>query len=199
VQLSVSEEKVPGGPLLVQQVSAHLFDPESAARVEGKVQVAITVGGVTTPIPWGQDPSGQPAYFVQFAQPPAAQSSYVITTSSPGEGTWHLQSNPATFDAVVTTPADGGVVEAGQEIRVAWPLQPHADFELVDLFARQGSSWTPSGATSPLRADVTETKLPIGDAGSYLVHVLFSNGNCPAQQDGCVFSESSSDIPITAR
>jgi hypothetical protein len=199
VELSVTEEKIPGGPLLVQQASARLFDPVSAAKIEGTAQVTITVGGVTTPIPWGHDPSGQSAYFLQFAQPPAAQSSYEIATTVPEAGPFHLQSSPATFDAVVTSPPNGAIVHAGQDLSVAWPAQPGADFEVVELFAGHGSTWAASQVTPPLRADKTGATVAVGDAGSYLLNVLFTKGNCSAPSDGCVFSESDGTAQVTAQ
>ena len=200
VQLSLVEEKVPGQPLVVEQVSAQVFDPATAAKAEGTAQVAIKVGGATTPLQWGHDTAGQTSYFLQFAQPPAAQSSYEITTVLDDTTmTWHLQSTPATFDAAITAPSDGTTVDAGQDLVVTWPAQPAADFDLVELFARQGNAWAISQVSLPLRSDATGTQMHVGDAGAYLLNVLLAKAGCAPTADGCVFSESAASAQLTAR
>jgi hypothetical protein len=207
VQLAALETKTAGGSWQVQWASAHVFDPASGAELKGSSQVAVVVGGQPTPMPWGPDPSGGSSYFVQFAQPPAAQASYAITTSDPALGstplTWTLLADPPSFDGAIAKPSDGAVVPANTPLTLSWSAQPAADFVLTELFAKtDAGAWT-LAYTSPQPNDssVTSETIPASDLppGTYLLNLAFSRANCPASADGCVFANAIGVAQFTAQ
>jgi hypothetical protein len=153
-------------------------------------------------MPWGPDLSGQPSYFVQFATPPPAQSSYVITTAIAGEApsTWQLQATEPTFDGAVTSPANGAMVSANAPLAVTWPAQPLADYELTELFARSGGAWAQSYTSQqPLESAAAGETIPIGAPGAYLLNVIFAKASCPPSADGCVFANAVATAQLTAQ
>jgi hypothetical protein len=207
VQLALLEAKTPGGSWQVQWASGHVFDPSSGAELKNSSQVAVVVGGMPTPMPWGPDPSGESSYFVQFAPPPAAQPSYAITTSDPALGaaplSWTLLADPPSFDGAIATPSDGATVPANAPLAVTWNAQPGADFVLTELFARNDAGGWTLAYTSPQPNDASVTSETIPAAmlppGKYLLNLAFSRANCPASADGCVFANAVGVAQFTAQ
>jgi hypothetical protein len=207
VQLEVFESRVAGGSMQVQFASAHVFDPTSADEIQGGAQVSVDVGGASTPMPWGTDLAGNPAYFVQFSTPPAAQASYTISTSAPAFGstplTWTLSADAPTFDGAIASPAANATIALNQPLTVTWPAQPSADYEVVELFFKDPGGWTGKWQSpAPDAPDTTQETIPasaIASAGQYLLNVVFAKGSCPVTSDGCVYAASIAAAQLTAQ
>jgi hypothetical protein len=208
VQLQVFESRAAGGTMQVQWASAEVFDPATGDKLMD-AQVAITAGGTTTPMPWGQDLSGHAAYFVQFATPPAAQATYTVTTSSSALGaspiTWSLTADPPAFDGSITAPASGATVPVGKALTVSWSAQP-SDFEQVELFfggSGAGGPWMGAwSSASPDAQDTTQEPVPgsaLGQAGAYLLNVAYTKASCPLTADGCVYASAVASEQLTAK
>jgi len=203
VQLEILEGSTAGGYDL-QWASAHVFDPATGDEIAGGANVAITVAGAATPMPWTTNSAGVLAYFVEFAQPVAAQPAYTITTSfGSSNDSWHLVADPPTFAGAIASPADHAAVPTGQPLVVSWPAQPLADYEVVELFVLKGSTWSATYASpQPVAADTTQETIPassIPQSGQYLLEVAFSKSNCPVTADGCVSANAVASAHLTAQ
>jgi hypothetical protein len=207
VQLAMLENRPTGGSWQLQWASAHVFDPSSGAEIKSTAQVAVDVAGAPTAMPWVVDPIHGSLYFAQFSAATPAQASYTMTTSDPLLGamplSWTLVAAPPTFDGSITAPAGGATIPANAPLAVAWNPQPAADFELVELFARDATgAWT-LAYTSPQPDDSTAAGETIPGAllppGKYLLNVAFATANCPASADGCVFAEAVAVAQFTAQ
>jgi hypothetical protein len=207
VRLTLLESKTAGTSMQVQWASAYVFDPSSGAKLEGSAQVAVVIGGVATPMPWGPDPMKNTSYFVQFAMPPPAQPSYTITTSAPAFGSnpvsWTLVAEPPSFDGAIGSPADGATVPANKPLAVTWTTEPSADFVLTELFAQGAAGGWARAYTSPAPNESTVATETIPGAalpaGQYLLNVVFTKANCPAAADGCVLASSIAVARFTAQ
>jgi hypothetical protein len=200
----VADGGVATGGLAIRSARAHVFDPSSGSEILGTASVAITVGGVTLPMPWD---SGELAYFLELSTPLLAQANYTVTTSDPsldaGTASWLLIADPPLFDGEITLPVTGsGSVPVGQPLVVTWTPEP-ADYVSLELFENEGAgdaaSWQityPSpGAPPPgappltLAPDAGTTSIPgssLATAGAYLLNLAYSKSNCPVTADGCV-------------
>jgi hypothetical protein len=206
VQLSLLESSAAGGPWQVQWASAHVFDPGLGAEI-ATAQVGVVIGATTTTMPWqGADAAvGASSYFVQFAQPPAAQPTYGVLTADPSLGfappEWSLVAAQPSFQGSITSPADGANVPADAGLAVTWTPQPSADFELTELFVRSGGAWK-AAYTSPRPNDPTssgETIPSLPGPGQYLINLSFAKANCPPTADGCVFASAIAAAQFTAQ
>jgi hypothetical protein len=187
LQATVLESQLVGGTMQLDWVLAHLFDPSTGAPLTD-ASVSVLVGDASVSMP-PVPPGGTlgPAYLVQFAQPPAAQPTYVVTANGAafdGGISATLVASTHTFDAA--PPA----VDAGRDgLAVSWQADPQSDYEVVDLFAAAGDGgWVSTPVfTSPrsLPPDQTSEQIPALDAGSYLVNVSYTNANC-LPDAGCV-------------
>jgi hypothetical protein len=204
VQLDVLEQGATAGAMQLQSAVAHLFDAKTGDEIGAGGSASILVGTTSTPMPYD---STKGAFAVQFATPPAAQLTYAITTSTaPGEmpATWTLVADPPTFAGAITSPPAGATVPAGRDLTVTWPLQPAADYVIVELFRQDNGAFT-SVYTSqiPRAADSNQETIPGGSSGgdggldggaacclatpgTYLINVAFTKANCPPTADGCV-------------
>jgi hypothetical protein len=199
----------------ILSVRAHVFDPASGAEVTADgATVSITLAGTETPVPWVQS---EGAYFVQFATPPPAQASYVVTTTIAGSSptVWTLIADPPTFDGVITSPGAGATVPHDQNVSVTWPEQPAADFEVPQLYAQSDAGWAidyPAGPqpiapeAPPWDGSAPQWTIPAtaGDAavlapgGTYLLDLSFTRASCPVSADGCVLSAAVAAVQFTA-
>jgi len=215
VQALAAEHYVPsqngmGGSFVVDWASAHVFAPSDGSELQSsEATVAIDVGGTSTSMPWTTT-GGQKLYFVEFATPPAAQSSYTITASGQAFGSmpasWTLVPSPPSFTPTITSPATGATVSASQPLTVSWPPQSGADYVAVALFQQvTDGGVTPvepdGGASAPpeLSPDTTSQMLSLPGPGSYVLDVYFTTAACPTTAQGCVLSSAVAAAQITAQ
>jgi hypothetical protein len=93
-------------------------------------------------------------------------------------------------------------VAVDEPLDVAWPAQPLADEEIVQLYTQLNGAWSQVyEAPAPLDDDVTTATIPgtyVGPAGQpLLVNVAFLQASCPATADGCVLGELVAPAQIT--
>lgn len=213
VKIVLLESGAGAASMQLQLAKAHVFDPTTGAEIMGGANVAITVGGTATPMPWGvdpADPSGSPSYFVAFPQPTAAHPSYTVTTSHPSFGatpaSWQLIADPPASAGLIQSPTDGASVRVGQPLTVTWGVQPAADYELVELFffdtTQKPPAWASEYVSPQLDApDVTREAIPgmgLGQPGQYLLNVAYAKASCPATADGCVLAGVIAAAKVTA-
>ena len=208
VQLVVLEQAASGG-FQVDWAVAHVFDPASGAEVSSTATVSIAVGGTSTPMPWGPVPGGAPvsAYVAQFSAPPAAQSTYTVTTTATAggtPGTWSLVAVTPTFTPTLTSPMMGGTIPSSTGFSVGWNAQASADYEVVELFKQVGTQWGPAlySSAAPDAPDTTSENIPVGIVASgatYLVDVNFANASCPPTASGCVLASTAATAQVTAQ
>ena len=206
VQIALLENAA-GGAFQVDWVEALVFDPATGAPVTGTASVSVSVGGTSTPMPWGTAPGGQAAYFVQFSTPPAAQTTYTVTTTATTGGTaatWSLVAATPAFTPNITAPAAGASVPANMDLSVTWPQQLQADYVIVELFDKNMQGQWASAYNSPQSdpPDTTSERVPGADlaaAGTYLVDVNFANASCPPTAGGCVLASTAATAQITAQ
>jgi hypothetical protein len=206
-QLTVLAQAASGMAQEVESAAAFLFDPATGAPLQGAT-VSIAIGGTAVAMPWTSIP-GSPTdgYYASFSPPVTAQATYTITATTPGgssPSTWQLVAGSASFSPVLTAPMPSTTVPANQPLTVAWPAQPMADEELVQLYTMATGGWSPAWElAAPLDEDATTATIP----GSYvspsgqmlLVNVAFLQASCPATADGCVVGEVIAPAQITAQ
>ncbi len=195
--------------LALQSVRAHVYDPASGSEIPVTASVAITVDGMSIPLPWD---STAYAYFLELSPPLPAETSYTVTMSDPsldgGLTSWRLVADPPSFDGEITSPvtevADSGTLPAGQPLVVTWTPEP-ADYVSLQLFENEiegdAASWQityppPPGTLAPsmqppltFAPDASTATIPgasLSTAGAYLLNVAYSKSNCPVTADGCV-------------
>ncbi|MGO9838947.1 MAG: hypothetical protein ACLP1X_32600 [Polyangiaceae bacterium] len=200
VQLNVLESRVPGGPMQLQWVLAHVFDPTSGAEIKDGATVAIAVGANAVTVPWSG--GGVDAYFFQFPTPPAAQPSYMVTVSAPPFGaapvTFQLLAVEPAFDGAIVAPDSGASVPANSPLSIVWEAEPQADYEIVQVFQSSGFA-SVYVSPQPDPPNQTEETVEAGlEAGSYLVNVSYAKTNCPASANGCVQANTVSAANVTA-
>jgi hypothetical protein len=214
VQAVASEHQCPigsmgcgtgGGSFVLDWASAHVFSPSDGSELQSSAAtVSIDVGGASTPMPWTTTGS-QKLYFVDFATPPTAQTSYTITASGQAIGSmpasWTLAPSPPSFMPTITSPANNAMVSASQMLTVSWPAQTSADYVTVALFQVGDGGVTAVGANPPpeLPPDTTTQTLSLQGSGSYVVDVYFATAACPTTADGCVLSSAVAAAQFTAQ
>jgi hypothetical protein len=193
LQATVLQSQLVGGTAQIDWVLARLFDPGTGAPLTSGASVSVLVGDASVPLPLASSDAGLgPAYFLDFAQPPAAQPTYVVTATGPafdGGISATLVASTSSFDAaapVVDASSDGFVI--------SWQSEPQVDYETVSLFASAGpdAGWVSTPAFTSPRPDPpaqTTENVPTVDAGSYLVNVAYVNANC-VPDAGCVQSST---------
>jgi hypothetical protein len=204
VQLNVLESRVPGGPMRLQWVLAHVFDPASGAEIKGGPTwtVTIAIGGTSQPVPWSSADGGVGAYFFEFSTPPAAQPSYTVTVSGAEDGgapaTFQLVADEPAFDGAIVSPDNGASVPANSPLSIVWTAEPQADYEVVQVFQSSGFA-SVYVSPQPDPPDQTEETVDAGlEAGSYLINVSYAKTNCPATASGCVQANTVSAANVTA-
>jgi hypothetical protein len=206
-QLELYQTRQTGGQNVVAWASAHVFDPTTGAEILSGANVSVVVNGAPTPMPFMPDMTGKGRYYVTFSPPVAAAASYQITVAHPSFGStpvsFQLAADPPTFDTTLTTPASGGSIHVGQAFLVSWPAQPTVDYELLELFFKQGSTYQSVYAAGALDGpDVLMDTIPAGavaNPGTYLLNVAFAKANCPASADGCVYGNTVGSAQLTAQ
>lgn len=207
VQLAVLEQSTSGG-FVVDWAEAQVFDPATGKQIVGTASVSVSIAGTSTPMPWvtATPGGGPPAYFVQFSTQPAAQSTYVVsTTPSAGAAAtaWTLSETRPTFTGALSSPAAGATIPAMQPLTVSWGAQPSADYEVVEIFQQVSGQWTGTYASAqPDAPDTTTETVPaagVPAAGTYLVNVTFANAGCPDSASGCVLASTSATAQVTAQ
>ncbi len=202
IELSVLESRLSGGPMLLQCVLAHVFDPATGNEIKGTATVTVTVGGTPVSVPWSSADGGVAAYSLQFAQPPPAEPTYTVTVASPEFGqapaTFQLVAAEPAFDGAIVSPDGGAPVPAGQPLPVVWTAQPQADYEIVQIFTSSTLA-VEFVSPEPAAPDVVEETVEAGlPPGSYLLDVSYSKTNCPATADGCVQANTVAAVNLTA-
>ena len=146
VQLNLLESRIPGGPMKVQWILAHVFDPATGDEIKAKAHlVAVQVGSTTLDVPWSGGDAGLAAYFLQLAQPLTAQASLHRAVAAPqfgpDGGTFPAspRSSPA-FDGTIVAPVDGGLVPANQPSLCRLSSEPDSDYEVLQIFQSSGLS-----------------------------------------------------------
>jgi len=205
VQLNVLESRVPGGPMQLQWVLAHVFDPTTGAEIKGPATaggatVSILVGGTSQAIPWSGPDGGVGAYFFQFASAPAAQASYMVSVTSPTQavGTYPLVAEVPAFDGTVVSPDGGAPVDANAPLPVVWTPEPQADYEVVQIFQSSGFASVYVSPQPDPPDSVQETVQAGVAAGRYLLNVSYSKTNCPLTASGCVQANTVAAANFTA-
>jgi hypothetical protein len=201
LQVTVLESRLAGGSMQLDWVLARLFDPTTGVEITGGAQVSVTAGGTATALaPTMLGAAGQ-VYFVQFAQPPAAQPGYTVTASHPSFGdaglTAQLVADPPAFDGTITG-IDAG---SGGGVTVTWTAEPQADYELAGLYASTGDGgWASAPSFLSPRPDppgqTSETFAGV-EAGTYLVNVAYTKASCPADAGGCVQASTVAVATVT--
>jgi hypothetical protein len=207
VQAVAFEVRAAGDVPQLEWVTAHVYDPTSGQELKGAATVAVAAAGATTPMPWGVDTTGDPAYFGAISPSVDAPATFTVTASHPSFGTTPgsvpLAGHPPDFDGAVTAPADGASVPAGQALTVQWAPEPQADFELAELFAsRAGGLAATFVSPIPDAPDLLQEVIPassIASPGTYQVDVTYSKTYCPATTGGCVHAGTTAIATITAR
>jgi hypothetical protein len=208
VSLEALEQSGTASGFGLETAAARVFDPSSGAEIQQTATVSISVGGTSTPMPWTMESSTLSSYFVEFATPPAAQSSYTISTAASQLGSsplmWQLVASPPTFTGMVTAPAMGATVMHGQSLTVTWASQPAADYILVELFEQNsmGQYTATYASPQPDAADTLQEVIAgsyIPTAGTYLLDVFFGTASCPLMADGCVLAGAVSSVNLTVQ
>lgn len=195
VQLEMLETVVDTTRTL-QFVSAHVYDPASGRELTDAT-VTLLDAGAPTPMPYVAGAGGAKSYFVQFSPGKATTGPFQITTAHAAFGTavpsWELATEAPLFaTSTLTSPTEGSTVPAGQPLDVTWAAQAAADYSLVELFAKQGASFT-SKYTSPasIASDVTKETIPassLAPAGAYLLNVDVAQAACQlTMSKGCAY------------
>jgi hypothetical protein len=204
VQLNVFESRAPGGPMQVRWALAHVFDPASGAEIRGGASVTLVVAGAPIAVPWSDvDAGGVGAYYTVFSQPPPAQPMYTMTVMAPELGpsalSFQLVAEEPAFDGSIVSPDGGASVPAHQPLTVTWTPEPQADYEVLQVLRSSGlaSVYLSPRADSPAQ---TEETVDAGvDPGSYLLDLSYSKTRCAATADGCVQSNTVSEVNVTAQ
>jgi hypothetical protein len=187
LQATAYEARPADGPMMLDWVAAHLYDPSGVPITTG-ANVSVTVGSTPVELPLTTLDS-VPAYYAGLSPSLPAQSTYTVTATHPAFG----DAGVSVVLVADPPPIDGGVASAyadGGAVAVSWTPQPLADFEVIELFAQQadgGWAFDPSFTSSgPLGPAQTSETTPALDAGTYLVNVAYAGANCPAGAGGCV-------------
>jgi hypothetical protein len=203
VQLTIGQQASAGGTMQLTSALAFVFDPQDGSPAKG-ASVTIEVGGTQVAMQESTQ-GGAEAYIAAFPTPAAAQTTYTVTTLLPGSSSpaiWHASAGTASFTPSITAPAANVTVPQGQPLTVSWPSQPDADEEVVILYSQKQGSWAQAYETAqPHDEDATSEIVPgtVVAAGPLLVNVVFASGHCAPDQDGCVLSDETAAVQVTAQ
>jgi len=184
VVVGVAESEA-AGSRGVTYATARVYDPSSGAELTDAT-VSFVAGGMSTPMPYVTDPTGAKSYYVAFTTPLAAAGPFQVTASEAALGASPISVNVATeassFEAALTSPADGSTIPVDQAVAVTWPAQPLSDYALVELYSEGTSSFTGVYASAgTIATDVTTDSIPataVATAGKYLLNVDLGQAAC---------------------
>ena len=195
-----------GGSTTLAWASGHVFDPATGAEVTDAT-VSFSNGTKSWPMPYGKNAGGISSYYVAIEAGVAGGTAFTVTTGGGAlklpQKTWNLTGEPATFDGSVSSPSPGAAVPAHSPLTVTWVPAAGATYEVVQLFATQGTMQTPVFLSPAANATTVMTEtIPasaLAAAGSYLLNVAYSNASCPPAADGCVYNNSTVPVMFTAQ
>jgi hypothetical protein len=174
-----------GGSRGVTYATAHVFSPATGAELTDAI-VSFVASGISTAMPYVTDPTGAKSYYVGFTTPLSATGPFQVQATEAALGASPLSVNVAneasSFEAELTTPADGSTIPVNQAVAVAWPSQPLADYALVELFSQGATSFTGVySSAGTIATDVTTESIPataVATAGKYLLNVDLGQASC---------------------
>ena len=206
VTLEVLQGRVAGGrgETTVTWASARVYNPATGNEVNDAT-VTFHAGAETFSLPYTTNSGGKQTYFALAGKGVAGNTTFTFDVAHPSfaSATWTLTGAPATFDGVVSQPADGAAQALGTDLTVTWPAQPLATYEIVQLFLSQSGTYLAKyQSPAPVSPETTSVVIPgssIDVAGKYLLNVQYANTTCPASADGCVYNTSTAVANINVQ